>query len=75
MDFIMDENGSLFVNEVNTIPGSLAFYLFSNLKEVVVELIEGAKQRKCDKDKLTYFFPSTALNIFASANMNKYTKK
>lgn len=75
VDFIMDENGSLFVNEVNTIPGSLAFYLFSNMKEVVVELIEGAKQRKGDKDRLTYVFPSTALNIFVSANMNKYAKK
>ena len=28
IDYLLDENGQLYVNEVNTTPGSLAYYLF-----------------------------------------------
>ena len=31
-DFIMDKNNKLYINEVNTIPGSMANYLFKDFK-------------------------------------------
>ena len=29
-DFILDKNGNVYINEVNTIPGSLANYLYKD---------------------------------------------
>ncbi len=75
VDFLMDENANLMVNEVNTIPGSLAFYLFSSMKEIVIEMIEEAKERFARQNDQTFFHPSKALNLFANSNMNKYAKK
>lgn len=75
VDFLMDQEGQLFVNEVNTIPGSLAFYLFSSMREIVVEMIEEAKERFMQKEKCSFSFDSRALSIFANANMNSYAKK
>ncbi len=75
VDFLMDAEGQLFVNEVNTIPGSLAFYLFSSMREIVVEMIEEAKSRFAKKESFSFSFDSGALSIFANANMDKYSKK
>ncbi len=75
VDYLMDENEKLFVNEINTVPGSLAFYLFSNMREIVAELVQNAKLRKKQMDEQTFVHSSQALNIFANANMNKYSKK
>lgn len=73
VDFLMDEEGEIYINEINTIPGSLAFYLFGNMREVCCELIEGARQRK--ERTLITKHQSQALSIFAQADMNNYTKK
>ena len=73
VDFLMDEEGEIYINEINTIPGSLAFYLFGNMREVCCELIEGARQRK-ERVLLTKH-QSQALSIFAQADMNNYAKK
>lgn len=41
VDFLMDgETGELFVNEINTIPGSLSFYLFEPLGIKYPELLD-----------------------------------
>ena len=48
VDFLLSEGGDLYVNEVNTIPGSLAFYLWEAsgvgfpalLEELVTEAVE-----------------------------------
>ncbi len=48
VDFLLSESGELYVNEVNTIPGSLAFYLWEAsgvgfaplLEELVTEAVE-----------------------------------
>ena len=65
IDFILDENDMLFVNEPNTIPGSLAFYLwkecgvsFANLVEIMVE---DALRAHADKNRNVYAFDSTIL--------------
>lgn len=73
VDFLMDSDGKLYVNEVNTIPGSLSFYMFSNMKEVVFELIDAAIERHNSKNEISYNHDSSALQVFAKAN--KYAKK
>lgn len=73
VDFLMDRSGKLYVNEVNTIPGSLAFYLFGNMKEIVFELVDAAIARFERNKTLSFNHNSEALQVFA--NTNKYTKK
>ena len=65
IDFILDEHDMLFVNEPNTIPGSLAFYLwkecgvdFAKLAEIMVE---DALRAHADKNSNVYAFDSTIL--------------
>lgn len=53
IDFIIDEaTGEIFVNEINTIPGSLSFYLWEysgiNFGTLIDKLIEIAFRRKQD---------------------------
>jgi len=67
IDFLYDEQKEiLYVNEVNSIPGSLAFYLykdtkFSNLLDVV---IQQSKINFARKQKLVKTFESDAIEIF-----------
>jgi len=70
IDFILDENDMLFVNEPNTIPGSLAFYLwkecgvsFAKLAEIMVE---DALRAHADKNTNVYAFDSTILQKVAA---------
>ncbi len=74
VDFLMDD-GQIYINEINTIPGSLAFYFFGDMKGLVCELIEEAKKRFENREKKVYVFDSQVLNIFANSNLNKYSKK
>lgn len=65
IDFIMDgDNNKIYVNEINTIPGSLAFYLWEpkgiSFKELLDKAIRYAIKRKERRDKITY---STDVNI------------
>lgn len=73
VDFLMNSEGKLYVNEVNTIPGSLAFYLFSNMKEIVFELIDAAIIKHDRQKEISFSHNSHALQVFAHAN--KYAKK
>lgn len=67
IDFMIDkESGDIYVNEINTIPGSLSFYLWEetgiSFKELMDKLVSLALKRKRDTDRKTY---SYATNIFA----------
>ena len=67
IDFMIDkENGEIYVNEINTIPGSLSFYLWEetgiSFKELIDKLIALALKRKRDTDRKTYSYDT---NIFA----------
>lgn len=70
IDFILDENDMLFVNEPNTIPGSLAFYLWKecgvSFSDLVEKMIEGALQAHADKNRNVYAFDSTILQKVAA---------
>ena len=65
IDFIL-HNNKIYVNEINSVPGSLAYYLHcKTLKEFTSLLtdliIEGIRQSKEEKER-DYVFKSTVLN-------------
>ncbi len=67
VDFLYDEAGKvLYVNEINSIPGSLAFYLFKDVpfKELLRALIEESFSERDKKRRLRTTFESDALKIF-----------
>ncbi len=71
IDFMIDEEtGKLYFNEINSIPGSLAFYLWEPVgvpySELLDRMIELALKRARIEDSLTFTFDS---NILANANL------
>lgn len=67
IDFMIDkDNGDIFVNEINTIPGSLSYYLWEetgiSFNELINKLIALSLKRKRDTDRKTYSYDT---NIFA----------
>lgn len=78
IDFMMDaETKTVYVNEINTIPGSLAFYLWkeSNISftELMDRLVKIALDRKRRKDNMTFSYDTDILKNF-SANSAKGSK-
>lgn len=77
IDFMVKDD-KVFVNEINTIPGSLAFYLWKdkNLEffELIDELIMLAKQKTQDLNMNYYSFTSNVLANYCANNVNKYSK-
>lgn len=67
IDFMIDEdNGKLYFNEINTIPGSLAFYLWEPVgvpyKELLDRMIQLALKRVRTEESLTFTFDTNILN-------------
>ena len=67
IDLMIDEDsGELFVNEINTIPGSLSFYLWeaTDLKypELIDKLISLAFKRQRDRENLMFTIDTNILN-------------
>ncbi len=72
IDFLMDEDsGKLYFNEINTIPGSLAFYLWEAAgvpyKELLDRMIGLAFRRVREEESLTFTFDT---NILDSASLS-----
>lgn len=71
LDFIIDKaTDSIYLNELNTIPGSLAFYLWAEsgkpYETLLEDLIELAYRKDRRKSKLQF---SNETNILSSANI------
>ena len=70
IDFILDENDVLYVNEPNTIPGSLAFYLWQecgvSFGKLVEIMVEDALRAHADQDSSVYAYDSTILQKVAA---------
>lgn len=70
IDFILDENDVLYVNEPNTIPGSLAFYLWQecgvSFGKLVEIMVEDALRAHADKNTNVFAFDSTILQKVAA---------
>ena len=67
IDFMIDESdGSLYFNEINTIPGSLSFYLWEPsgipYKQLLDELIQMALKRARKFQNLTFTFDTNILD-------------
>ena len=70
IDFIIDgDNNKIYVNEINTIPGSLSFYLWQpkgvEFSELLDKAIRYAIKRKDKRDKITYSTDVNILNMTA----------
>lgn len=70
IDFMIDEaDGSLYINEFNTIPGSLAFYLWKPVgveyTKLLDKLISIALKRNRNESEITYSFDSNILSMGA----------
>ena len=67
IDFLNDtETGELWVNEINTIPGSLSFYLWEAaglpFDRLLDEMIALALKRQRDRESLTFSYDSNILS-------------
>ncbi len=67
IDFMIDEETDcLYFNEINTIPGSLAFYLWEpvgvSYKELLDRMIQLALKRRREEEALTFSFDTNILN-------------
>ena len=70
IDFLLDEaKQQVFVNEINTLPGSIAFYLWEpsglSFPALVERLVELARARHRERRRTTFSFDSKLLEQFA----------
>ncbi|MBP5294186.1 MAG: D-alanine--D-alanine ligase, partial [Lachnospiraceae bacterium] len=66
IDFMMDmDDGKIYLNEINTIPGSLSFYLWQPLgmsyKELLDRIITIAVKRAAKQKNVVHSFESNVL--------------
>ncbi len=76
IDFMMDTKaGNIWLNEINTIPGSLSFYLWEPLGvkygELLDRMIALALKRERENSSITYTFDS---NVLQGVNLGGGTK-
>jgi D-alanine-D-alanine ligase len=74
VDLLMDaKSGELWVNEINTIPGSLSFYLWEaegvSYRELLDRLISLALKRERDNESVSYSFDTNILSNFAAGGL------
>ncbi len=70
IDFMMDQDTKkVYVNEINTIPGSLAFYLWKeegmSFTELMDHLIELALDRERRRNKMTFSYDTNLLSNYS----------
>ena len=79
VDFLLDKaSGELYVGEINTIPGSLAFYLWKesgiSFPELLDRLVDIALKRAAKRSELTSSFDTNLLST-ATLGGSKGVKK
>ncbi|MDP4152739.1 MAG: D-alanine--D-alanine ligase family protein [Bacillota bacterium] len=78
IDFLIDtsDNNHVYINEINTIPGSLSFYLWEatgkSFTKLTSELIDLAFKRERERENLTFTYNS---NIFALQGVKGFSGK
>lgn len=66
IDFLIDENNNIYINEINTLPGSIAFYLWEDkgysFKKLIDKMIEIALKVHENKNKNMYNYDADLFN-------------
>ena len=67
IDFMIDNDANkIYLNEINTIPGSLSFYLWEpkgvKYKELLDRMIKLALKRERERSSITYAFDTNVLS-------------
>ncbi|MCL2433578.1 MAG: D-alanine--D-alanine ligase [Clostridia bacterium] len=74
IDFLMDADGKVLINEINTVPGSMAFYLWEpqglSFSALLDEMIKLAEEAAADRRRNTYAFQSGILTQYAAGTKN-----
>ena len=73
IDFLMDaDTKKVYINEINTIPGSLAFYLWQaagvSFSELMDKLVELALDRERRRSKMTFSYETNILSNFSASS-------
>ncbi len=76
IDFLWDcADGNVYINEINTIPGSLSFYLWEatglSFSDMLDEVIKLAFKRQRRQNELTYSFDTNVLAGVTLSNAGK----
>ncbi len=76
VDFLVDQSdGHVFINEINTIPGSLAFYLWEpigkSFHQLTNDLIQLALKKKRISNQLTFTYDTNLLSIKGIGGVKK----
>ncbi|MBR4444381.1 MAG: D-alanine--D-alanine ligase [Solobacterium sp.] len=72
IDFLMDaETKRVYVNEINTIPGSLAFYLWEasgvSFSELMDRLVQQARDRERRRSRMTFSYDTNLLATYSES--------
>ena len=66
IDYMLTKNDELYITEINTIPGSMAFYLWQQTgipyAQLIDKLVEYANRAYAEKNENNYAFTSDILN-------------
>jgi D-alanine-D-alanine ligase len=75
VDFLVSEDQRVFVNEINTIPGSFAFYLWEPtgllFQDLLTELIDIAKRTASEKANNVTTYDSELIEKFQGQKFGK----
>jgi D-alanine-D-alanine ligase len=79
IDFlIQQETGAIFLNEINTMPGSLAFYLWAESgipgRDLVARLVGLARDAYADKRRNTYNYQTSLVSLTAARGVKGIKK-
>ncbi|MBQ8540870.1 MAG: D-alanine--D-alanine ligase [Clostridia bacterium] len=79
IDVMIDEaTGEIFVNEINTIPGSLSFYLWEaaglDFAGLMDKIIYYAQKRHREREKLSFSYDTNLLSEFGARSLKSGAK-
>lgn len=79
IDVMIDEaTGEIFVNEINTIPGSLSFYLWEaagvSFEELMDKIVYYAQKRSREKEKISFSYDTNLLSEFGARSLKNGAK-
>ncbi|RKD29121.1 D-alanine--D-alanine ligase family protein [Thermohalobacter berrensis] len=76
IDFLVDKDENIYVNEINTLPGSISYYLWEpagiTFKDLINELIEIAMEVHREKNKNMYSYD---VDLFKQIDIKKKSIK